>query len=351
MPPDSEALRPLLPPFRSRDFEGGAVPVSAIGGGFVGGLEELEQGGVGVGGLAQVFVGEDEFAKVFVEGSLCGCDGIVCVAGRLRVGVAVEEGFDAGCSWPEAGAADLMGVRVADDAVGEVGHAGVLGRGTAGEACAGEIERSPKEVDGTDLAAEAGAELGEDAGGLEEYAGEAVDVFRVVGVVGLVFSEGDGVGDFTWYGPDADGAVDAVEGGEDLVVEAGDGHGLEGDGATGAVARVDEKLVREEVEVDLEHARAVRHGQRGEAAGGGVEGDVPAVVEVRDEGETDFSDNLEPELEGGAGIGPRGLGESGPGFFGAGSGVGHGACGHDSAEWVFPVSRPLSGARSAQSAV
>jgi hypothetical protein len=57
------------------------------------------------------------------------------------------------------------------------------------------------------------------------------------------------------------------------------------------------------------------------------------------------------ELEQGAGAGPRGLGESGPGFFGAGSGVEHGACGHDSAVWVFPPRDRDWGERIAQSAV
>src|SRR6202041_590374 len=114
---------------------------------------------------------------------------------------------------------------------------GVLGCYAAGEAGAGEIERSPKEVDGTDLAAEAGAELGEDARGLEKDAGEALGVFGIVRVVGLVVGEGDGVGDFAGHGPDLDGDAERVECGGDLMVEVGDGHGLEREGAAGGGGR------------------------------------------------------------------------------------------------------------------
>src|ERR1035438_25311 len=119
----------------SIDFEGLAVPVGFVGGGFVGGLQELEEGGVGVGGLAHGFVGEDEFAEVLVEGGGCGADGGIGVAGRFGVRVAVEEGFDAGGAGPEPGTADFVGVGVAGDAVGQVGHAWVLGGGPACPTC------------------------------------------------------------------------------------------------------------------------------------------------------------------------------------------------------------------------
>ena len=47
---------------------------------------------------------------------------------------------------------------------------------------------------------------------------------------------------------------------------------------------------------------AVGHGQRGEAADGGIEGDVPRVVDRRHKGEANLAHDLEPKLERGAGI-------------------------------------------------
>src|SRR5215469_5055110 len=69
----------------SGDFKGLAVPMGFVGGGGVGGFEEVEEGGVGVGGLAHVVVGEDEFAEVGVEAGGDWEDGNIAVAGGLGV--------------------------------------------------------------------------------------------------------------------------------------------------------------------------------------------------------------------------------------------------------------------------
>src|SRR5579863_10137096 len=99
--------------FRSRGLKGGAIPVGAIGGGVIAALKKLEQGCVRVRGLAHVFVGQNEFTEVGIEAGLRGGDGILRVAGRLRVGVTVKERVNvtsagAGCAGPESATADLV---------------------------------------------------------------------------------------------------------------------------------------------------------------------------------------------------------------------------------------------------
>jgi len=69
-----------------------------------------------------------------------------------------------------------------------------------------------------------------------------------------------------------------------------------------------------EVEVNLQRARAMPHGQRAQAARGGMEGDVPAVVDGRREREHDLAHDLHPQLQRGAGICPCGLWQGWPGF-------------------------------------
>ena len=78
----------------------------------------------------------------------------------------------------------------------------------------------------------------------------------------------------------------------------------------------------DEVEIYLQHPYAVRHGQRGEAADGGIEGDVPRVVDRRHKGEANLAHDLEPKLESGAGIAPLSLRKCRPNVCG-----GRGRCG------------------------
>jgi hypothetical protein len=60
----------------------------------------------------------------------------------------------------------------------------MLGRSSAGEARAGQIEGSPEEVDGAHFALESRAENGEDAGGLQQNTPETLGIFGVIALVG-----------------------------------------------------------------------------------------------------------------------------------------------------------------------
>ena len=62
------------------------------------------------------------------------------------------------------------------------------------------------------------------------------------------------------------------------------------------------------------------------------------MIDGRRECEADFADDLHPELEGGTGIGPRGLGQSGPGRVGIGCGVGRGRA-HDDLAFMMTRTR------------
>ena len=245
--------------------------MGAVGSGFVGGLKELEQGGVRIGGRAHGFIGEDEFAEGRVEAGLGRRDGVLSISGWLGIGVAVKEGVNeswfgrAGLWWggrsgPESATRDFVRVGIARDAVGQARHAGMGWRDAAGETRAGEIHCSPEEVNGANLAAKSCTEDGEDTRGLQENSREALRVFGIVRMVRLVFFKGDAVGNFAGDGPDVNGSLEGIEGGDDFAIKGGDGRGSERDGALGAIAGLKKQSVIDEVEVDLERANARRHG-------------------------------------------------------------------------------------------
>ena len=100
-------------------------------------------------------------------------------------------------------------------------------------------------MNGADFALETRAEDGEDPRGLEQYAPEALRIFRVVGLVRVVFLKGDAIGNFAGHRPDADRGLKAVEREHDLAVEGGDGHGRERDATAFAVVGLEEQIVTE----------------------------------------------------------------------------------------------------------
>ena len=146
-----------------------------------------------------------------------------------------------------------MRVGIAGDAVGQVGHAGMLRRCAAREARASQIERSPKKMDGADFAAEAGAELCEDARRLKQNTPESLRKFGVIGMVNLILVKTNRALDFDGHGPDLDRHGEAIECCHDLMIEIRDRHRLEWERAAGTFAGIDEELVADEVEINLQH--------------------------------------------------------------------------------------------------
>jgi hypothetical protein len=205
-----------------------------------------------------------------------------------------------------------MRIGVAGDAIRQTRHAGVLRRGAPGEACACQVERSPKEVDGADLSDELSPKDGEDSRGLEQNAPEALREFGVIGLVRPILVERNGLRDLHRHLPDVDRGAEALERGHELPIKPGHGHGLERHNAASGLAALNDEQVIDEIEIDLENAGAIEHGRRGEAANGGIKRNVPAVVDLRRECEPDLTDDLHPELQRGAGVAPRALRQSGP---------------------------------------
>ena len=117
------------------------------------------------------------------------------VVGRVRKRTAAR---------PEPGAAHLVGVRLARDAVGQVRNAArVLRRAAPREARDREIRRAPEVVNRAALSDEPRAEVREDAVRLRERAKVAVRVFGVVRAVNLVAFEGDRILDLVGRRVDA----------------------------------------------------------------------------------------------------------------------------------------------------
>ena len=104
----------------------------------------------------------------------------------------------------------------------------MMGRGSSRKARHGEIEAAPEEVDGADFAEEAGAKLGEDTLGLDQDAPETPGVLWVVGVVLLVLSEGNGVGQLDRHGPNFHLDAEVSERSHDVPIKVGDGLGTQG---------------------------------------------------------------------------------------------------------------------------
>jgi hypothetical protein len=163
---------------------------------------------------------------------------------------------------------------------------------SAREARASQIERPPKKMNGADLATEAGAELYEDARSLKQDTPEALRKFGVIGMMNLILIKTNSALNFDGHGPDADRHGEAIEGGHDLTIEIRDRHRPQRERSAGTIAGIDEELVAEEIEIYLEHPNAVSHGQRGEAADGGIESDIPRMVDRRHKGEANLANDL-----------------------------------------------------------
>ena len=161
-------------------------------------------------------------------------------------------------------------------------------------------------MDGAALADETGTERLQHAVRLDEHAPEALGVLRVIGRMRAVLGERDGRIDLVGSRVDVDLQVELPEGLHHGVVERGDRACLEPDRATGALARLDEELVRDEVEVDLEGPCPVRDRRRGEPARRHVEGDVPRVIDPRGLGEAELAHDLRPHVERRIGLLPVG---------------------------------------------
>src|SRR5208283_6167901 len=122
------------------------------------------------------------------------------------------------------GTADLVRVGLLGHVVREMRHAaGMKRRRPAGKAGYREVEAAPKEMDGTRLSDEAGAEELEDAIGADEREPETMGRVPVIGGVYPVFREADRVDDFVGRLVDRDCNSQLVQKIDHFAIEFGDG--------------------------------------------------------------------------------------------------------------------------------
>src|ERR1051325_2697041 len=72
-----------------------------------------------------------------------------------------------------------------------------------------------------------------------------------------------------------------------------------------------------QIEIDLQHTRAVWHRRSGHTANCRVECDVPGVIDRRHQRQPHFPYNLQPQLQSRAAVAPRRLRQGGPHAIGA----------------------------------
>ena len=221
-------------------------------------------------------------------------DGIIPVPWRLRIGVAVEHRLDSRCARPESATAHFVRICVAGHAIRQPWHAGMLRRGAARKARAGQVEGSPKQVDRADLAREPGAKHVENPRGLQQDAPEALRKLGVVGAVHRVLFEGNRGRNFIREMPDAHRRTQALQRAHHLLVKRRHGHRFKRNRSGFALAGFHQQAMFKKIEIDLQHTGAVRHGRGGHAANRGVEGHVPAVIDGRCKCQPDLAHNLHP---------------------------------------------------------
>src|SRR5712672_995605 len=135
--------------------------------------------------------------------------------------------------------------------------AGMARRAAAGKACDRKIETAPEEMHRACLAEEAGAELLEDAVGIDEDLQEAPDGVGIVGTVRGVFGEFYRIGQLVRGLVDGNGNAEFAKRGKRGDVEAGNGVTRQRKMPLRAVAGRDAQAMIHEVEIDLKCPRAV----------------------------------------------------------------------------------------------
>src|SRR5262249_41835797 len=154
------------------------IPATECGGGLVRALQEFEQRFVRILRLADTIVGQQELTELLAVECPAGLHGRVLESSGRRVRIGIEGGIRSpGSTGPEAAAADLVGIRLARDPVGEIRNSTrMFGSASPREPRDRQIGRAPEEMDGAALSDEASPEELEDAIGLHERAPESIRV-------------------------------------------------------------------------------------------------------------------------------------------------------------------------------
>jgi len=185
------------------NFESTPIPMPAVCCRVVGALQKRKQGGIRISRETHRFIGQYKLTHLCIECGLYRRYSSLPIARWFRIGVAIEDRLDAGCSRPESAAADFMRIGIASYPIRQTGHTRMFWSDSAGEASTGEIECSPEKMDGTHLPDKASPKDSENPCRLQQNVPEALGGFRVVCLVLVVLLKWDGAGYLNRYRPDA----------------------------------------------------------------------------------------------------------------------------------------------------
>ncbi len=115
----------------------------------------------------------------------------------------------------------------------------------------------------------------------QQHAPKTVGIVGVIGRVQRILLKRNTVGDFARHRRDHHVDAELAQRRQKPDIEFRHTHWLEHELTEMSVARPHPKHVVDEVEIDLEAARAVGDRRRGQPARGDVERDVPGVIEPR----------------------------------------------------------------------
>src|ERR1017187_8456958 len=180
-----------------RTFERSAVPVRAMGCSLVSACKECEQCGIGIRRASHRIIGQQELSERFAEGRCLRLYRELAEPHRRRIRVRIERSVVCSAATrPESGAAHLVRIGLAHH---DACHAGGLschrGGPSSREPRHCEIEASPEEMYRAGFSDEAGPKLLVHAVDLYQDVPEALSELGIVGGMGPIAAERDGIGD------------------------------------------------------------------------------------------------------------------------------------------------------------
>ena len=173
------------------------------------------------------------------------------------------------------------------------------------------------------LPEEAPAEPLEDSVGVHQHPEEATSTRPVVRGVDAVLGKWNRVLRLDRHGPQLHGDAERAEQPQVVPIEVRDRLGPQWDLADRPVTRLHEESVVDEVELDLERARAVGHGSRRQSPRRDVKRNMPPVVLPGRQREPGLADDLHPHVERVVRIPPFGERQARPDRLAILGGVGH----------------------------
>src|SRR5262245_47379486 len=141
---------------------------------------------------------------------------------------------------------------------------------------------------------------------LRQYLEETAGLGGVVTRMDVVFGERDRASDFDWTRPELYANAEASEHTHVFVIEVGHTLRSQRHVADRAVARPDDELMLDKIELHIERPETLRDRRGGQAPGTEVERHVPPVVLCRRKRQLRLADDLHPHVKRVVGLAPPG---------------------------------------------